>query len=187
MPLLPGKSQKTISHNISEMIHAGHPKDQSIAAALNAAGKSNKAVGGVVAPLRKEHVPDVAARDKRAHVGPIHAAVAGRTDHLNMHVPSGSYVVPAEEVAFLGEGNTENGFKILDDFCHDHAQNAPEEHSSLAPIVAAGGEYVIPPSVVRSVGNGNLDAGHSLLDDVVLLAREEHIDTLKKLPGPKRD
>lgn len=40
MPLLKGKSKKTISHNIEEMERAGHPHKQSIAAALNQARKS---------------------------------------------------------------------------------------------------------------------------------------------------
>ena len=38
MPLLKGK--KNIGKNIKEMEASGHPKDQSIAAALNVAGKS---------------------------------------------------------------------------------------------------------------------------------------------------
>jgi len=38
MPLKSGK--KNIGRNISEMIRAGHPKDQAIAAALNKAGRS---------------------------------------------------------------------------------------------------------------------------------------------------
>ena len=42
MPLLKGKSQKTISRNISELMHAGHPKNQSIAIAMKMAGKSRK-------------------------------------------------------------------------------------------------------------------------------------------------
>ena len=46
MPLKRGKSQKTISSNISEMIHAGHPRDQAIAAALNIARKK-AAEGGM--------------------------------------------------------------------------------------------------------------------------------------------
>lgn len=40
MPLRKGKSKKTISHNISEMVHAGHPRKQAIAAALDTARKS---------------------------------------------------------------------------------------------------------------------------------------------------
>jgi hypothetical protein len=39
MPLKEGSSQKVISANIAEMIKAGHPRDQAIAASLNNAGK----------------------------------------------------------------------------------------------------------------------------------------------------
>jgi len=42
MPLKPGSSQETISHNISEMVHHGHPQNQAIAAAMRSAGKSNQ-------------------------------------------------------------------------------------------------------------------------------------------------
>lgn len=96
MPLKPGKSQDTISSNISEMVRAGHPQKQAVAAALETAREHMKKGG----------------KTKKFHVGPIHSSVAGRTDHLPMHVPSGSYVIPADIISAMGEGNSMAGFKV---------------------------------------------------------------------------
>jgi hypothetical protein len=95
MPLKRGSSDETVSHNISEMVHAGHPQDQAIAAALNTARSGMKRGGKI-----------------KVHKGPIHSTVAGRTDHLPMHVASGSYVIPADIISAMGEGNSMAGFKI---------------------------------------------------------------------------
>jgi hypothetical protein len=42
MPLAKGKSKKTIGANIAEMMRAGHPQDQAVAAAMRKAGKARK-------------------------------------------------------------------------------------------------------------------------------------------------
>lgn len=42
MPLRKGRSKKVISENIAEMIRAGHPKEQAVAAAYRKAGKAKK-------------------------------------------------------------------------------------------------------------------------------------------------
>jgi hypothetical protein len=42
MPLKKGDSKAVIGHNISEMEKAGHPHDQSVAAALREAGVPKK-------------------------------------------------------------------------------------------------------------------------------------------------
>lgn len=41
MPLEPGSSQATISHNIKEMVNAGHPQNQAVAAAERKAHESH--------------------------------------------------------------------------------------------------------------------------------------------------
>jgi hypothetical protein len=46
MPLKSGKSSKVVSSNIREMIKAGHPQKQAVAASLSKAGKSNKGKRG---------------------------------------------------------------------------------------------------------------------------------------------
>jgi hypothetical protein len=183
MPLKKGSSQKTISTNIGEMIASGHPKSQAIAAALNTA-RHAKAEGG---PMRSS-APAVASDG--VHLGPIHSPVAGRTDHLPMHVPSGAYVIPADIVSSLGEGNTMAGYRAVKMMFRDAPAGAYAQGGGVGepvPIVAAGGEYVLSPDEVIWAGKGDLDAGHRALDKWITGTRKELIKTLQKLPGPRTD
>jgi hypothetical protein len=199
MPLSKSKSQEVISHNISEMIHAGHPKDQAIAAALNTARESH-AHGMKVPKMPKPYKPKFG----HLHIGPIHSPVAGRTDHLPMHVPSGSYVIPADIISAMGEGNTIAGFKHMrrvfggapyggSGMPYGQGSGPYGEHlatggeADAVPIVAAGGEYVLSPEHVRQAGGGDLEMGHRVLDEFVKRKRAETVKTLKNLPGPKKD
>ena len=45
MPLMPGSSQATISHNIAEMIRSGNDPKRAEAAAYRKAGKYRKQIG----------------------------------------------------------------------------------------------------------------------------------------------
>lgn len=127
----------------------------------------------------------------KLHTGAIKMPVAGRTDHLPMHVPSGSYVIPADIVSAIGEGNTAHGFDIIDYMVKQRMANGGEVEATgdepPVAIVAAGGEYVIPPDAVKGFGGGDLDVGHKALDEWVKSERANTIKTLKNLPPPQKD
>lgn len=77
------------------------------------------------------------------------------------------------------------GFQVANNVFGVQQENP--EHEPVE-IVAAGGEYVIAPeNVADRVGGGDIDLGHSNLDDFVKAYRAKTIQTLQKLPGPKRD
>lgn len=129
----------------------------------------------------------------KLHTGPIHSPVAGRTDHLPMHVPAGSYVIPADVVSGFGEGNTMAGFKRLNRTFGPNggaprfAAGGAADVGEASPIVAAGGEYVIHPHIITILGGGDINKGHTVLDDFVKSGRKQIVNTMKNLPGPKKD
>ena len=166
------------------MANEKYPQNQAIAIALKTA-RETKAVGG----MSEVSSPSAPVTEK-IHVGPIHSPVAGRTDHLPMHVPSGAYVIPADIISAMGEGNTMAGFRVADRLFGDQmgvAEKAGGGSTGGVPIVAAGGEYVIHPDNVTAMGRGDMDYGHRILDSYVKKMRAKTVDTLRKLPGPKQD
>ena len=175
----------------------GRPQKQAVAIALSESRK-RRATGG---PSFFGN-PGAVSMEK-IHVGPIRSPVAGRTDHLPMHVHSGSYVIPADIISAMGEGNTEAGFKVANTIFTPMTDMAgmPGADAQLGlpgkaeggsigppvPIVAAGGEYVIHPKDVTRMGGGDIDRGHKELDGFVKSYRAKTVQTLRKLPGPKKD
>ena len=100
--------QERIAHGSRERMRKPGSKGAPTADAFEDSAKTAKAFGGGFRPKRmRPHTKTT------VHVGPIHSSVAGRTDHLPMHVPSGSYVIPADIISAMGEGNTMAGFKHM--------------------------------------------------------------------------
>lgn len=111
-------------------------------------------------------------------------------------------------VSGSGEGNTIAGFRVMRRVFggspygggkgvygqgvgpygeHLATGGAADNDDPGVPIVAAGGEYVIAPHEVVRVGDGDMEAGHRVLDDFVKQSRAEIVNTMKNLPGPRRD
>jgi len=86
--------------------------------------------GGLTPTVPKVKKPEL------HHAGPITSSVPGRTDHLPMTVENGSYVLPADFVSALAEGNTLGGFKILKRMFHGLPRGA-----GPGPYQSQGGPY----------------------------------------------
>ncbi len=204
MPLIKSGSREAISKNISEMVHAGHPQNQAVAAAMRNARKY--ASGG--APFGERQAAGQLTK------GFLHSPVPGRTDKLPITVGGGAYVLPADHIAALGQGNSNAGANIVNRMFKlgpygsalgglkgasapgfkaganskklKFAEGGETDDPKPVPIIAAGGEVVIPPESIKE-RFGDLDKGHQALDQWVLSTRKQHIKTLKGLKPPKRD
>lgn len=90
---------------------------------------------------------------KKTHSGPIHSSVAGRTDHLPMHVASGSYVIPADIISALGEGNSMAGFKVAKNIFS--APGPYGQSTDSMPYGASGLPYGVPAPKKASGGKAS--------------------------------
>lgn len=123
--------------------------------------------------------------------GLVPGPTGGRADALNFSVPTGAYVLPADVVSAIGDGNTQSGGRILDQMLNARA-GAQQQPGFAAggrpavpvPVKLSGGEYLVSPSQVAQIGGGDIEHGHDILDKFVKQTRATHIKTLKTLPGP---
>ena len=200
MPLIKSTSDKARSKNIATEIRSGKKPSQAIAIAYRIQREApRKAFGGALSARGT-------ARN-HGHSGMVNSAVAGRTDKLPMGIKSGGYVVPADIISAVGQGNSAagaNGFnKLLGMGPYGTPGSKPPKSSSpkmkgfadggdvegedTVPVIVAGGEFVIPAEKIVEIGGGDLDHGHAILDKMVLDIRKKNIKTLKNLPGPKKN
>lgn len=175
MPLKSGSSRQVVSRNIAEMVRSGKPQNVAVAAALN---KARKASGG--------------------RVGPVNGASGGRADKLPIKAPAGAFVVPADVVSSLGQGNTLAGQKKLSGRFPKTGVGGqigkkiktPAGMSfaggGAVPIRISDGEFIISPDHVAELGGGDIDHGHAILSAFVKHTRAKTINHLKTVSDPEQ-
>lgn len=110
------------------------------------------------------------------HTGPINSIVPGRTDHIGMKVPSSSYVLPADHISSLGQGNTAAGHAVVN---HMFGPGGP--YGAGAMKIGHGAGAPRPPKLmgVRASG-GRSDTGGARGQNVgtpteIIAAGGEHV------------
>lgn len=161
MPLKRGKAN--IGANITELEGTGRPYKQALAIALKQAGKppvTKRARGGTV-----------------THAGALTGATPGRADALKADVPDGCYVIPADIVSALGDGNTGAGFEHL-------ARMFPTQRADggvTIPCQLSDGEFLVFPADVEKYG------GPDAFDEWIMQVRKADIARREALPGPVKE
>jgi hypothetical protein len=148
--------------------------------------------------------------------GFVNSGVAGRTDRLPVSVAADSFIVPADVVSGIGQGNSLAGARMLSEAmrvgpwgislpAHGHGPGPPRPPpvpSSVtrglfgydeggrarkhASVLLAGGEMSVPPERVQAIGGGDMQEGHRKLREMVSRARKFAIQRQQALPPPKK-
>lgn len=215
MPLIKSASKAAFKSNIKAEM-ATRPQKQALAIAFRVQRDAKRkkmsgggrvkgyAPGGAALPTAPFQMRAEARDIQRA--GMIHSPTAGRADKLPMGVKAGAFVVPADVVSGLGQGNSMAGGNALSrmmkagpfgsggarppvgrrGFADGGDVNAAPMDAPTVPILASGGEFVVDPESVARIGGGSLEKGHDILDAMVAQTRKKTIKTLKRLPKPRK-
>lgn len=171
-------------------------------------GRLHRAMGGMSLSMDSPWWTRAAEREATSPVGFLNSSIAGRTDHIAASPMADSYVIPADVVSGLGEGNSLAGARALELALHTGPHGIPMPNpgrtrgwpaapripqdskggrtSGTVPCLLAGGEFVVHPQAVAAIGGGDVKRGHKILDAFVLHARRKTINEMKRLPGPAK-
>ncbi len=189
MPLKKGYSQEVISHNIKEMVKAGHPQRQAIAASLANARKHKKAMaqGGMVeapdsdgdaeATLAAMDTDDVTGPNPNTKTYDSHPSIptAGNTPN---DAPSGKSLNPASTPG--QEDEDDEHFRSLGE---EQKAAHPDSDRSLATAMrnyAEGGEVELEQDEYEDGFLGNKPGG-------TVSATGEPMSSMPSKPGVSKE
>lgn len=126
------------------------------------------------------------ARGGLAPSGLIQGPGGGQDDRVPMTVPADSYVIPADVVAGLGDGNPTEGAARLHRAVGGRAPAMGGLSRPGVPVAVSPAEQVIPPDRVAALGGGNIDRGEKALDGFVRNVRKHKTSKGSKHPPKAR-
>lgn len=153
MPLTKTSSKESFTKNLKSEISAGKPKSQALAISYkiqrDAKKKGYAAGGGTPFYVRSE-------AHGLEHAGMIHSPIAGRTDKIPVGIKSGGYVVPADVISGLGQGNSMAGANGLNKMLKmgPYGAGAAGAPKSMTPKIAP-----MPRPQKMFADGGDVDAG----------------------------
>lgn len=117
--------------------------------------------------------------------GLVHGTSGGRDDAMGLSVPKGAYVLPADVVSGLGDGNTMAGAKRLAGMMPNvsgverFAGGGIADGVQDVPIRVSPGEFVVHPAHVDALG------GPEALDRLVAGVRDANARVAQGMPAPR--
>lgn len=138
-------------------------------------GSAFGATGGLVTP---QGIRQPLARGGLAN-GLIHGPGGGQDDKVMGSVTADSYIIPADVVSGLGDGNAIEGARRLPRAVGGLAQ---QSHGPSVPVAVSPAEAIIPPEAVARLGGGSIDRGEKVLDGFVRNVRKHKTGRGSKHP-----
>jgi hypothetical protein len=110
----------------------------------------------------------------------------GRADLVATTVPANSYIIPADVVSGLGQGNTDAGARRLRRMLAKVPPRSSWSAIRMVPVRLSGGEYQVPPGTVAGLGGGSPTRGALVLEELVRAVRDRVSRHMRAAPPPKR-
>lgn len=118
--------------------------------------------------------------------GLVASATDGRADLVKRSVPKDTYVVPADVVSGLGQGNSLSGGHNLNAALGGVKTPKGYQRGGDVDVMLSGGEHLVPPGKVAGLGYGDPKAGARRMDGLVAATRRSNAHAAMNLPGPNQ-
>ena len=163
-----------------------HPKSKKINASLVHAPEKNEKVFPQSPNQYKE------GGEVIRHIKPIRKSLylkgdeSGQADNIYVKVPEHTFIIDAQTVSLIGDGNSENGKLRLDEMIKQIPSFKVENLRDVDCALAAG-EYAITPDKVAGYGNGDIRKGIEILKSFVKEIKKYKKLEVKTIPKPTKN